>query len=172
MIKKFDNKYPVIGKDSLVFENSTLIGDVRIGENVSIWPYVTLRGDMDYISVGNCSNIQESSVIHTNINMPTVIGSYVTIGHNAIVHAATIEDDCLIGMGAIILDGSVVEKGAVVAAGCVVPPGKVVPSNHLAVGNPMKIVKELDEEARKPFKDNTLCYVDLTKQYLEEEENV
>lgn len=169
MIKKFNGKSPIIGNDCLVFENSTLIGDVKIGNNVSIWPYVTLRGDMDYIVVGNFSNIQESSVIHTNTNTPTKIGSYVTIGHNAIVHGATVGDYCLIGMGSILLDGCIVEDGAVVAAGCVVPPGKVVPKNHLAVGNPMKIVKELDEESRRPFVENTMTYVELTKKYLEEE---
>ncbi len=169
MIKKFRGNEPKIGKECLIFDNSTLIGNVRIGDGVSVWPYVTLRGDMDFIEVGDHSNIQESSVIHTNFNMPTKIGSYVTIGHNAIVHAATVGDYCLIGMGSILLDGCVVEDGAVVAAGCVVPPGKIVPKNHLAVGNPMKIIKELDEESRKPFVDNTMAYVGLTKEYIEED---
>ncbi|MFV0424371.1 MAG: gamma carbonic anhydrase family protein [Bacilli bacterium] len=168
MIKKFNNKEPIIGRECLIFENSTVIGNVKIGDNVSIWPYVTLRGDMDYITVGEFSNIQESSVIHTNFNMPTIIGKYVTIGHNAIVHGATVGDYCLIGMGAILLDKCVVEEGAVIAAGCVVPPGKIVPANHLAVGNPMKIVKELDQEGRKPFVENTMAYVELTKKYIKE----
>ncbi len=169
MIMKFDGKEPKIGADCLVFENSTLIGNVTIGNNVSIWPYVTIRGDMDFVIIGNNSNVQESSVIHTNFNQPTTIGNNVTIGHNAIVHGATVGDDCLIGMGSILLDGCVVEDGAVIAAGCVVPPGKTVPKNHLAVGNPMKIVKELTQEQRAPFMENTKTYVELTKRYLMEE---
>ncbi len=168
MKMEFKGKVPTFGKDCLIFENTCMIGDVKIGDGVSVWPFVTIRGDMDYVTIGNHTNIQESSVIHTNFNVPTIIGNYVTIGHNAIVHGATIGDECLIGMGSILLDGCVVEEGAVVAAGCVVPPGKVVPARHLAVGNPMKIVKELDEESRKPFLDNTLTYVELTKDYLKE----
>ncbi len=164
----FKKKCPIIGEGCLVFENSTLVGDVKLGKGVSIWPYATLRGDMDLIEIGDHTNIQESSVVHTNFNMPVIIGSNVTVGHNAIIHAATVGNDCLIGMGAIILDEAVVEDGAIVAAGCVVPPGKVVPKNHLAVGNPMKVVKELDEKTRKVFTDNTKAYVELTKQYLEE----
>ncbi|MFV0499314.1 MAG: gamma carbonic anhydrase family protein [Bacilli bacterium] len=169
MIINFDKKQPKIGNDCLIFDNSTLIGDVVIGDGVSIWPYATLRADMDYIRVGRNSNIQESSVIHTNYNLPTIIGECVTIGHNAIVHGAIVGNYCLIGMGAILLDGCEIEEGAVVGAGCVVPPGKVVPKNHLAVGNPMKIVKELDEDARKPFLGNTLSYVELAKKYIEED---
>lgn len=169
MIIEFSGLKPIIDEDCLIFENTTLIGDVRIGKGVSIWPYASLRADMDYIEIGDHSNIQESSVIHTNVNMPTKIGKCVTVGHNAIIHGATVGDYCLIGMGSILLDGSVIEDGAVVAAGCVVPQGKVVPANHLAVGNPMKIIRELDEESRKPFIDNTMAYVELTKKYLKEE---
>ncbi len=169
MIMKFDGKEPIIGKGCLVFDNSTMIGDVKLGDNVSIWPYVTIRGDMDYVTIGNNTNVQESSVIHTNFNQPTTIGNNVTIGHNAIVHGATVGNDCLIGMGAILLDGCIVEDGAVVAAGCVVSPGKTVPKNHLAMGNPMKVVRELNEAQRKPFIENTLTYVELTKKYLMEE---
>ncbi len=168
MIIKFDNKQAVVGSDCLIFENTTIIGDVEIGNNVSIWPYVTLRGDMDYIKVGDFTNIQESSVIHTNYDCPTIIGDSVTIGHNAIVHGAKIGCNCLIGMGAILLDGCVVEEGAVVAAGCVVPPGKIVKKNHLAIGNPMQ-QRLLTDEQRRPFIENTKTYVELTKKYLMEE---
>ncbi len=172
MIKKFNGKMPVVGKECLVFENSTLIGEVKLADNVSVWPYATLRADMDSITVGKGSNIQESSVIHTDIDTPTVIGDYVTIGHNAIVHGATIGDNCLIGMGSILLNGCIIEDGAVVGAGCVVKAGSVVPANHLVVGNPMRIVKELSKEECQPFIDNTNLYVDLSLKYLEEEANV
>ncbi len=168
MIKSFKGIEPIISNSALIFENSTIIGDVEIGENVSVWPYVTIRGDMSYVRIGYNTNIQESSVLHTNTDMPTIIGNNVTIGHNAIVHACSVGSNCLIGMGSILLDQCVVEDGAVVAAGCVVPPGKVVPKNSLAVGNPMKIVKVLSEEERKPFDDNTKCYLELAKQYKEE----
>lgn len=164
----FNGKCPVVGEGCLVFENTSLIGQVKLGKGVSVWPYATLRADMDRIEIGDNSNIQESSVVHTNYNMPVIIGSNVTVGHNAIIHAATVGNDCLIGMGAIILDEAIIEDGAIVAAGCVVPPGKVVPRNHLAVGNPMKVIKELDEKSRKVFTDNTKSYVELTKLYLEE----
>ncbi len=168
MIKKFKGVSPVISNTALVFENTTIIGDVVIGEDVSIWPYVTIRGDMSYVRIGNNTNIQESSVLHTNTDMPTIIGNDVTVGHNAIVHACTVGNNCLIGMGSILLDNCVVEDGAVVAAGCVVPPGKTVPKNSLAVGNPMKVIKELTTEERKPFDENTKCYLELAKQYKEE----
>lgn len=168
MIKAFKNDYPVYDNSCLIFENSTIIGNVKLGSNVSVWPYATIRGDLSSITIGDNTNVQESSVIHCDFNMPTTIGKNVTIGHNAIVHACTIGDNCLIGMGAILLDGCVIEDGALIAAGCVVPPNKVVPANHLVVGNPMTIVKDLTIENQNKFIEHANNYVKLANEYKEE----
>ncbi len=161
----FNNIKPTISKTAKVFDGAHVIGDVTIDDDVGIWFNVTLRGDMAPITVGKRTNIQEHAVVHTSVGSPTVIGCDVTVGHQAIIHAATIEDGALIGMGSIILDGAVVHKNALVAAGTVVPPGKHVPENTLVMGNPMKIVKTLDDDARESIIHNKNHYVQLLKQY-------
>ncbi|MGD9909733.1 MAG: gamma carbonic anhydrase family protein [Candidatus Izemoplasmatales bacterium] len=151
-----------------IFTGAIVIGDVTLKKNVSIWFNAVLRGDMAPIFVGENTNIQDNAVVHTNTNLPTHIGANVTVGHNAIIHAATVGDYCLIGMGSILLDGCVIEEGAMVAAGTVVPPRKVVPARHLAIGNPMKIVRELTEEEIKGNLSNTMHYVTLMEDYQDE----
>ncbi len=169
MIMKFNKSIPIIADTALVFDNATIIGDVKLGECCSVWPCATIRGDVSAIIVGNNTNIQDNAVVHGNVGLDVLIGNNVTIGHGAIVHGCKIGNDCLIGMGSIVLDGAVVEDGAVIAAGCVVPPGKTVPKDHLAVGNPMKIVKELNDDMKKMMKENIDVYVDLAKKFKEEE---
>ena len=164
-IKAFKNNTPIIAKTAKIFDGAHVIGDVLIGEHVGIWFNATLRGDMEKITVGDRTNIQDHAVIHTSVGYPTMIGADVTIGHQAIIHAATVEDGALIGMGSIILDGAVVHKNALVAAGTVVPPGKHVPENTLVMGNPMKIIKTLDEKARLDIMRNKDHYVNLLKEY-------
>lgn len=158
---------PVIPQSSKIFDGAIVVGEVYLGEKVSVWYHAVIRGDMAKIVIGNNTNIQDNAVIHTNTDMPTLIGDNVTVGHGAIIHAATIEDNCLIGMGSIILDGAYIEQGAMVGAGCLVPPGKIVPKKHLAIGNPMKIVRELTEDEVASTLKNAEHYIQLMGEYDE-----
>lgn len=166
-MKRYKDKEPIVDSSVLICESADVIGDVKIATNSSVWYNAVLRGDMAPISIGEYTNIQDGTVVHTHTGHPTIIGDYVTIGHNCILHGCTVENNALIGMGAIVLDGAVVQEGALVAAGCVVPPGKVVPARHLALGNPMVIKKELSEEAVKQNIINAETYVKLAKEHKE-----
>ncbi len=150
-----------------VFETAVVIGDVTIEENVSVWFNATVRGDMAKVIIGKNTNIQDNAVVHTNTGLPTYIGENVTIGHSAIIHAATVKDNVLIGMGAILLDGCVVNESAMVGAGCLVPPGKIVPARTLVVGNPMRIVRELSDDEIKSNIENAGHYLRLMNEYEE-----
>ncbi len=152
----------------IVFPGAAVIGDCSIGANVSVWFNASVRGDMDKIEILEGTNIQDNAVIHTNTDMPTYIGRYVTVGHSAIIHAAKINDYALIGMGSVILDGAEVGEYAMVGAGCVVPPGKKVPPRTLVVGNPMRIVRELSEAEMKANYHNAEVYIQLAKDYHDE----
>lgn len=165
MLIKFKDKYPTVHESAKVFQNAVISGDVTLDANVNVWFNVSMRGDMAPISIGENTNIQDNSVIHTSLNNPTMIGKNVTVGHGAIIHACTVEDDCLIGMGSIILDGAIVKKGALIGAGAVIPPNKVIPEYSLVVGNPMKIVKTLSEAAVKANLDNLNHYLTLMNEY-------
>jgi len=156
-----------IHAEAIVFDSATILGDVRIERQSSIWYHAVVRGDMAPITIGKNTNIQDGAVVHTSVDHPTKIGDNVTIGHGAIIHACTIESEALIGMGAIILDGAVVERGAMVAAGALIPPGKVVPAYHLAVGSPMKIVRKLKEDEIIANRENANHYVSLAKNQKE-----
>ena len=143
MIKKFRGKSSIIPDSCYISESVDLIGDVTLGENVSLWFGTVVRGDMHFITIGNRSNIQDNSVVHVTTDIsPTRIGEEVTVGHNAIIHGATIEDRCLIGMGSIIMDDVVVGEGSIVGAGAVVPPNMIIPPRSLVVGLPAKIVRQ------------------------------
>ncbi|MCF7926973.1 MAG: gamma carbonic anhydrase family protein [Candidatus Izimaplasma sp.] len=165
MLENYKNKMPKIHKSAKIFKSAAVIGDVNIKENVSIWYNSTVRGDMARVEIGKDTNIQDNVVIHTNTNLPTIIGKNVTIGHSAIVHACTIEDNVLIGMGSVILDGATIEEHALVGAGCLVPPNKVVPRGSLVVGNPMKIIRQLTNEEIEGIKDNKNHYIKLMNEY-------
>src|SRR2546421_4477033 len=136
MIRNFRGVSPVIAPSAYVDAGAHVIGDVRIGERSSVWPCVTLRGDLEPIRVGAETNIQDGSVVHTDLGFPTSIGDRVSVGHMAMIHGCTIEDDALIGIGAIVLTGARIGKGAVVAAGALVPEGMDVPAETLGMGTP------------------------------------
>lgn len=142
-----------------------VIGNVLINKDVNIWFNATIRGDMAGITIEEGTNIQDNVVVHTNTNQPTYIGKYVTVGHSAIIHACTVNDFALIGMGSIILDKAVIGEKAMVAAGTVVPPGKVVPPKTLALGNPMRIIRDLTEEEIEANINNSRNYIKLSKEY-------
>jgi len=145
VIKEVRGKYPQIPEDCFVAENATVIGDVTLGSQCSIWYNAVLRGDVHYIKIGNKVNIQDGAVIHcTYLKHPTTIGNNVSIGHNAIVHGCTVHDNVLIGMGAIVMDNCVIESNCIIAAGAVVTQNTVVESGTIYAGVPAKKVKDIN----------------------------
>ncbi len=159
---------PTIADDVFVAPTASIIGDVEIGPESSIWFGVTIRGDMNVIRIGRRSNVQDGTVIHIeSTTHSTFIGDDVNIGHGAIVHACTLEDGCFIGMGAIVMDGAVVESKAMVAAQALVTPGKRVKSGELWAGVPAKFMRPLDNDDLDDMARVTLLYVQLAKEYLE-----
>jgi carbonic anhydrase/acetyltransferase-like protein (isoleucine patch superfamily) len=166
MIKKFRGKSPIIPDSCYISESVDLIGDVTLGENVSLWFGAVVRGDMHFITIGNRSNIQDNSVIHVTTDVsPTRIGDEVTVGHNAIIHGATIEDRCLIGMGTIIMDDAVIGEGSIVGAGAVVPPNMIIPPRSLVVGLPAKIVRQTSDEELEMIIERAQHYIDFSQEY-------
>lgn len=146
IIKPVNGKSPVIPEDCYVAENATIVGDVTIGSQCSVWFNTVIRGDVHYIKIGNKVNIQDGAVVHcTYQKHPTIIGNNVSIGHNAIVHGCTIHDNVLIGMGAIVMDNCIVESNSIVAAGAVITQNTVVESGSIWAGVPAKKVKDIDQ---------------------------
>ena len=147
LIKEVNGKAPQFGKGVYLSENATIVGDVVIGDNCSLWFNAVVRGDVHYIKIGNKVNIQDGAVVHcTYQKHPTEVGNNVSIGHNALVHGCTICNNVLIGMGAIVMDGVVVESNSIVAAGAVVLEGTRIESGSIYAGVPAKKVKSLSEE--------------------------
>ncbi len=146
LIKTVNGKTPQIPKDCYVAENATIIGDVILGEKCSVWFNAVVRGDVHYIKIGNRVNIQDGAIIHcTYQKHPTIIGDNVSIGHNAIVHGCTIQDNVLIGMGAIVMDNCIIHSNTIIAAGAVVTQNTVVESGAIYAGVPAKKVKDIDQ---------------------------
>lgn len=138
MLQSFEEKYPKLGEPTYVHDTAVIIGEVSLADHVSVWPGAVLRGDLERITVGSYTNVQDNAVLHTDHAQVLRIGARVTIGHGAILHACTVEDEALIGMGSIILNGAVIGKGAIIAAGALVPPGTVVEPGMLYIGSPAK----------------------------------
>jgi len=152
---------PILGEDNWVAPNATIVGDVQTGKQCTIWFNAVVRGDVNSIRIGDYSNIQDGAVIHcTYQKTVTSIGNYVSIAHNAIVHGCTIEDNVLIGMGAIIMDNAYIEEGSIVAAGAVVTQGTRVPAGTIYAGNPAKYLKDVSPEAAEVFKRTAYNYVE------------
>ncbi|MBT8385715.1 MAG: gamma carbonic anhydrase family protein [Bacteroidia bacterium] len=146
IIKKLNGKTPQFGEDCFIAESAVIVGDVVMGSQCSIWYNAVLRGDVHYIKMGNKVNVQDGAVIHgTYQKSPTNIGNNVSIGHNAIVHACTIHDNVLVGMGSIIMDDCIVEKNSIIAAGAVVTKGTLVKSGSVYAGVPAKKVSDVSE---------------------------
>lgn len=149
MMQDFEGCSPDVDKKTFIADGAQVIGAVKMKEFSSIWFNAVVRGDVNRIEIGCYSNVQDNSVVHVADTLPTIIGDYVTIGHNAIVHGCTIENHCLIGMGAILLNGSVIGTGSIVGAGAVVRENQVIPPYSLVVGVPGKIVKSTSGDAEK-----------------------
>lgn len=145
IIKDYKGMNPKVN-GGWIADDVSLIGDVEVGNNASIWYGVVLRGDVDKIVIGENTSIQDNSVAHCATGLPTIIGPNCVVGHNAIIHSCTVEEGCLIGMGAVLLDGCHIGKGSIVAAGSVVSPGKVIPPNSMVMGVPGRVVRELTEK--------------------------
>lgn len=146
LIKSVNGKAPQIPSDCYVAENATIVGEVSFGDSCSVWFNAVIRGDVNFIKIGNKVNIQDGAIIHcTYQKHPTIIGNNVSIGHNAIVHGCTIQDNVLIGMGAIVMDNCVIESNSIVAAGAVITQNTVVSSGSIWAGVPAKKVKDIDQ---------------------------
>ncbi len=146
LIKSVNGKTPIIPEDCYVAENATIVGDVTFGDSCSVWFNAVVRGDVNYIKIGNKVNVQDGAVIHcTYQKYPTIIGNNVSIGHNAIVHGCVVHDNVLIGMGAIVMDNCTIESNSIIAAGAVITQNTVVTSGSIWAGVPAKKVKDLDQ---------------------------
>lgn len=166
LIKPYKSSTPQIDGSSFVAETAAIIGDVTIGPDCGIWYGCTLRGDVNDIKIGARVNIQDGTVIHVASNLQgTYIGDDVTVGHMALIHACTVEDDAFIGMKACIMDGAVVEKGAMVAAGALVTPGKRIPSGQLWGGSPARYMRDLTDDDRKLMHWTVTHYAQLAKEH-------
>jgi len=144
MLFSYGDKKPLIGVDVFIAPTAVIIGDVTIGEGSSIWYGAVVRGDLAPISIGLFTNIQDNVTLHVDQNNPLVIGDHVTVGHNAVVHGATVEHHCLIGMGAVVMNDARIKAGSVVAAGSVVKEKQVVGPGHLVAGNPAVFKRDIE----------------------------
>lgn len=165
MIFEYENIMPDIHNSCFIAKSSDVMGKVTIGEDSSVWYGAVLRGDVEPIKIGNRSNVQDNATIHISKGFKTTIGDDVTIGHNAIVHGATIGNRVLIGMGAIVLDGAFIEDDVIIGAGALIPPGKVIASKSLVVGSPGKVIRTLNEEGLKSLLDSSKGYVNEAKRH-------
>lgn len=158
---------PSISPKAFIAPGAAVIGDVHIGEDTGVWFGCVIRGDVNIVRIGSRTNIQDGTVIHvTRKTGPTIIGSNVTIGHSALLHACTLEDACFVGMRATIMDGAVVESGGWVAAGALVTPGKKVPKGQIWAGSPAKYLRDLTIEEQAFIGVSAQNYVDLMIEYL------
>jgi len=158
MILEHQGEMPKIHDDSYVAPNATIVGKVTIKEKASIWYNVVLRGDYNSIEIGKFTNIQDNSVLHISHKYPTILGDYITVGHNAIVHACTVGDNCLIGMGSIILNGAKIGENTIIGAGAMVTSEKEIPSGVLVLGSPGKVVRKLTDDEIEGITDSALKY--------------
>ncbi|MEK7748584.1 MAG: gamma carbonic anhydrase family protein [Bacteroidota bacterium] len=166
-IVPFGSKSPKIHQSVFVAEGARIIGDVEIGEDSSVWFNTVIRGDVNYIRIGKSTNVQDNCVLHvTHEKYPCLIGSHVTVGHNAVVHACTVGDFCLIGMGAIVLDNANIGHHSLVAAGSLVLEHFHVPEGSLVAGVPARVKRQLTPDEKNRLEQSAQHYVDYAKAYL------
>ena len=163
----FLGKEPTLGENAFVAPTATVVGDVRLGDGASVWYGAVLRGDINFISIGEGSNLQDGVIGHLADDFPLEIGQYVTIGHAAVIHACAIGDECLIGMNAPILDGAVIGSQSIVAAGSVVPEGMQIPDGSLVAGVPATIRKPLSTDRREEIRTWAEKYLEGAKAHRE-----
>jgi carbonic anhydrase/acetyltransferase-like protein (isoleucine patch superfamily) len=163
MIIPLGDQIPHVDASVFVAPSANLIGDVTLQPNSSVWYTAVLRAEFAPIVLGARSNLQDGVVVHTDAGQPVTVGTGVSVGHRAVLHGCTIEDDCLIGMGAIVLNGAVIGAGSLIAAGAVIQEGAVIPPRSLVAGVPGKVRRELDDEAVERIRANATVYVELAK---------
>lgn len=169
MLKPYKGKWPVVSSTAFIENSAQVIGDVTIGDQSSVWFNAIVRGDVNYILIGNRTNIQDSSVIHvTHDTHPTILEDDITVGHSVTIHGCTIRSRVLIGMGAIILDGAEVESDCIIAAGAIVTEGKKIPSGWMAMGIPAKPVRELTKKERASLLEHAQNYIKYKNEYTNE----
>jgi carbonic anhydrase/acetyltransferase-like protein (isoleucine patch superfamily) len=172
-IERFENDSPKIAESAMIHQNATVIGQVTIGENVSIWPHVTLRGDEGKIEIGDNTNLQDGTVVHmTGGYSHTKIGARVTVGHMCLLHGCTVEDDCLIGMGSILLDACHIGTGSYIAAGTMIAGAKVIPPHSFVKGRPGALtITPITEKLQTEKAYSWQHYVDLKNRYTNPKSN-
>ena len=164
----YDGHAPDVAPDAFVAEGATLVGAVTVGAGASVWFGAVVRADGAPIGLGRSSNVQDGSVLHSDPTFPVIVGERVTIGHRAVVHGCTVEDDSLVGMGAVVLNGAVVGAGSLVAAGSVVLEGTVVPPGSLVAGVPGRVKRPVTDAERERMQAGTESYVVRARRYREE----
>lgn len=172
-IRKYKEQVPQLGNDVYIDRQAAVIGAVKLGDDCSVWPMAVIRGDVNYIEIGSGCSIQDGAVLHvthdgpfTAGGRPLILGNGITVGHKAVLHACTIADYCLIGMGAVVLDEVEVEHHVLIAAGTVVPPGKRLLSGHLYLGNPAKLIRALSTAELAQLEYSAAHYIRLKNIYL------
>ena len=171
-VQAFRGVLPRVGRGSWIHDSARVLGDVVLGDNVSIWCSAVIRGDVNSIRIGAGSNIQDNSVLHVShktvrdpMGAPLMIGANVTVGHSVILHGCTISDECLIGMGSIVMDKVMIEPRVLLGAGSLVPEGKVLSGGHLYIGRPAKLIRPLTDEELAYFSYSAEHYVKLARDY-------
>lgn len=165
MVRTFKEFTPRLSGCSFIADNASIIGNVSLAKNTSVWYGAVLRADTSSISIDENSNIQDNVVIHTNEKYPVTIGKNVSVGHGAVIHGATVGDDCVIGLNATLLNGCKVGKNCIIAAGALVMEGQIVPDGSLFVGVPGRVVRKLSEENLEYIRNNTVEYIQGAKDH-------
>lgn len=168
MIRPYRGVLPRVASSAYIDPSAQVIGDAVIGERASVWPNATIRADVNSITIGDESNVQDNSCIHADEGpFAVILGKRVTVGHSVVAHGCVIEDECLIGIGAVILNGARIGRGSVVAAGTVVPEGMLIPAGSMVMGVPAKIRRDVTPEERERFRVNADHYVEACRIYRE-----
>jgi carbonic anhydrase/acetyltransferase-like protein (isoleucine patch superfamily) len=172
-IRSFEEKHPILGKNVYIDPAAVVIGEVTLGDDSSVWPMAVIRGDVNYIQIGHSCSIQDGAILHVTHDGPytpggkaLILGDGITVGHQAVLHACTIDNYCLIGMGALILDGAHVKDHVMIGAGSIVSPGKVLDSGYLYLGNPARAIRALSAQEIEQLEYSAQHYVRLKNKYL------
>ena len=165
MIYNFENKTPTLHKNSWVATNAVLIGNVILKKDANIWFNVVLRGDIESITIGEGSNVQDGSVFHTDPGCPLILGKGVTVGHMVMLHGCEIDDNSLIGIGSTILNKTKIGKNCIIGANTLIPENKIIPDRSLVLGSPGKVIRQVTDKEIEEIKDNAKHYVDNYKRY-------
>lgn len=173
MVRSFDKHKPTISQTAFVADNASLIGQVSVEEDASIWYGAVLRGDCDQIKVGIQSNIQDNCILHSDKGTPCIVGDRVTVGHGAILHSCTIGSNCLIGMGAIVLNGAVIGDNCIIGAGALITKNTIIPEGSLVLGSPAQVKRPLSPEEIQTIHASVSEYVQLKDHHrVKEKENI